>query len=140
MPRTDPSITRLSVVLEIAPALSLRSSSHNANPPGPGRQSLGDRKTGGAWHLRLRAFHGAGPGLQGRLVGEFLLTVLTSKQARIDGDDDWPANQHARPVADGGNESQTRSEGMNASTSASAAGVMPPPQALLGSSTYKWDP
>lgn len=80
--------------------------------------------------------HGGDPGLCPRLVGEFLLTVLVSKQTCIDGDDDLPANQHARPVGDVESENRNQSQGMNASTtSGGVAGVMPPPQALLGSGT-----
>lgn len=84
--------------------------------------------------------YGGDPGLCPRLVGKFLLTVLVSKQACIDGDDALPTNQHARPVGDVESENQNQSQGMNASASSGggAAGVMAP-QALLGSSTCKWD-
>lgn len=76
-----------------------------------------------------------GPGLGSRLVGEFLLTVLVPQQARIDGDDDLPANQHARLEAEAETEKQNQGQGMTNSSTGRAAGVMSPPMVLLGSGT-----
>lgn len=80
--------------------------------------------------------HEGRPGLCGRLVGEFLLTVLVSKQACIDGDDNVPATQHARPTGNVESENQNQSQGMNAGSNGGTACDIVPPQALLGSGTW----